>query len=114
MNQFVLGLLKYLSSRRHKNRNVKAIFAMTFIPFAMPATLCFEDPLVLKVQQRIDPVGALDEDIAAFASVASAWTTLWDKLLPSECKASIPSISGNNLYFCTIDEQRWGSSASFA
>jgi hypothetical protein len=108
MQQLVSGFPKYLSYGRNQNRYIHSIFAVPLVSLAVAASLSLEDPLILKMKQSIHTIGALDIYISALPAITAAGTAPGDKLFPPECQAAISSVSGNHLYFCSIDKQRLG------
>src|SRR3990172_3446125 len=92
----------YLRARRHEHRYVDPVFAMPVVSFSVAAPLCFENPLILKMKQRVDAVRTLDVDITSLSAVSAARTSSGNKLLSAKSNAAVPSVSCNYLYFCSI------------
>jgi hypothetical protein len=96
MHQFVLGLLENLRSRGNQDCDVTPVSAVPLGTLSMPPSLGLEDPLVLKVKQRIYPVGTLQDNVAALAAISSARSSSRNKLLSPESEAAIPSAAGTD------------------
>jgi len=72
---------------------------------AVTASLRPVNAFVLKMQERVDPIGTFDVHIAAAAAVAAAGSAARDKLFPSERHAAVAAVPGNNPYFRAINKQ---------
>jgi len=96
MEHRMLGLPEYLGSRRHEDGNVVAVPAVAPRSFPMPASASPEKPPILEMEQRIDPIGALEIDIAPLASIPAAGPAARHEFLPAECNAAIATVPGTD------------------
>jgi hypothetical protein len=65
--------------------------------------------LVLAVEERVHGRISLNDDIAAFAPIASVGAALWDKCLTPETHTASAALSGYNLDACFIYEFHGGA-----
>ena len=94
-----------LGPGRNKDNDVDTILAVPVVSFAMAAPLRLENPLVLEMEQSIDPLGALDIDVSSFSAISAARPSFGYKFLSSEGETPVASASGGHMYCCTINEQ---------
>jgi hypothetical protein len=71
----------------------------------MTASLRSKDAFVLKMQERVDTFGTLDENVSSFPAVSSARAAFRDKFLSTKREATISAGSSYDLYFGSINKQ---------
>jgi hypothetical protein len=89
----IFGFLEHLGSRRNQDGNVLSVSAMTTGTLPMPAPAGFENPPVPEVQKRVDPLRALQVDVASPAPIAAARPATRDKLFTPEGKAAVATVA---------------------
>src|SRR4029079_5066624 len=84
VDQRLAILVENLRADRHLEHDRFAVGAMAFLAHAVGALLRLEVLLVAIVDQRVQPIDHFDDDIAATAAIAAAWSTELDELLAAE------------------------------
>src|SRR5258708_31693398 len=77
-------LVEHLRSNRHFQHDRLAVGAMAVLAHAVDALLRFKMLLIAIVDQRVQSVDRLDDDAAAAAAIAAAWTAELDEFFAAE------------------------------
>ena len=89
----MFGFLEHLGSGRNQDGDILSVSAMTTGTLPVPASAGFENPPVPEVQQRVDPLRALQVDVSSPAPIAAARPAARDKLFPPEGKAAVATVA---------------------
>ena len=101
----MFGLFERLGAGRNQDRHIRPVFAVPFVSLPMAAPLGFEDAFVLKMQERVDALGAFNVDVSSLPAVTPAGPSLRNTFFPPEGETTVSAIPSFDVYFCTIDKQ---------
>jgi hypothetical protein len=104
VHQLVFRFFENLGSRRDLDDQIGPVLSVAAVTLSVRPPLCPEKPLILKGQQGIDAIRALDENVASVSPIASAGSPARHKFFPPERQTAVASAAGNHLYPGTIDE----------
>jgi hypothetical protein len=95
MDHFMFRLSENLGACRYQDRDIRAVFSVTLGTLAMASSLSLKDSLVLEMEKRVDPIGALDIDAPSVAAIPAARAALGNKLFPPEGHTAVPPVTRN-------------------
>ena len=105
IGQQVAGLfVEHLRALRRLQDDIGAASARAVLAHAVHAGLGLEMLLKAKVDQRVEPVGAFDHDVAAAPAVAAVGAAELDELFPPERDAARPAVAGAHIDAGLIEE----------
>src|SRR4051812_7560135 len=108
MDQRLAVLVENLRADRHLEHHRLAVGAVAVLAHAVGALRRLEVLLVAIIDQRVQPVGDLDDDVAAAPALAAAGPAELDILLAPERDAAIAAIAGADIDLGFIEEFHGG------
>src|SRR6185312_13997027 len=97
VDQRLAILVEDLRTHGHLQHDRLAIGAMAVLAHAVLALRGLEVLLVAIVDQRVQPVGDLEDHVAAAAAIAAGGTAELDELLAAERHAAVTAIAGADI-----------------
>ena len=104
VDQRLAVLVEDLRADRHLEHDGLAIGAVAVLAHAVGALRRLEMLLVAIVDQRVEPVGDLDNDVAAAPAIAAAWPAELDILLAPKRHAPVAAVAGADIDLGFIEE----------
>ena len=104
MDQRLAVLVEDLRADRHLEHDRLAVGAMAVLAHAVGALRRLEMLLVAIIDQRVEPVGDLDDDIAAAPAIAAAGPAELDILLAPKRHAAVAAVAGADIDLGFIEE----------
>src|SRR6476660_6807522 len=104
VDQRLAIVVEHLGAHRHLEHHGLAVGAVAVLAHAVGALLGLEMLLIAIVDQRVQSVDRFDDDIAATAAIAAAWSAELDILLAAERHAAVAAVAGADIDFCLVKE----------
>ena len=102
--QRLLVLVEDLRADRHLQHDVGAVGAGAVLAHAVAAGLGLEVLLVAIIDQRVEPVDAFDDDVAAAPAVAAVRPAEFDELLAPKRDAAGAAVAGADIDLGLVEE----------
>ena len=107
-DRLLLVLDEDLRADRDLQHRIGAPAARAVLPHAVPAGLGLEMLLITKVDERVEPVDAFGDDIAAAPAVAAVGPAELDELLAPKRHAAGAAVARTHMHLGLIEELHRG------
>src|SRR5438046_699160 len=103
-DQRLVVVLEDLRADRDAEDGVLALAAVAILAHAVNAGLGLEMLLIAVVDERVEPINAFDDDIAATAAIAAVRPPELDEFFAQEADRAGAAVAGADIYFGLVEK----------